>query len=153
MKRRYCLLTPSKMAALIIVCLATIQIPGRTNHETGGFIQAQLVSLGILPFQDESGMNAPSDLGQKIAKDLQQRLAINYKDVLPRMINAGDPSTLTALNIEQLVTLGRQNGVKFVVRGGLLAVTTETAGEETKIGVQLYATITSVESASDTNVR
>jgi len=154
MKRRYSLLTPSKVAALIIVCLTAIQIPGRTNHETGSFSQAQIVSLGILPFHDDSGMNAPSDLGQKIAKDLQQKLAINYKDVLPRMLNSGlDPSASTAMNVEQVVTLGKQQGVKFVVRGGLLAVTTETAGEETKIGIQLYATITSVESANDNNVR
>ena len=154
MKRRYSLLTPSKVAALIFVCLAATQIPGRTNHETGHFSQAQLVSLGILPFQDDSGMNAPADLGQKIAKDLQQKLAVNYKDVLPRMLNAGlDPSAATPLNVEQVVTLGRQNGVKFVVRGGLLAVTTENAGEETKIVVQLYASITSVESASENNVR
>jgi protocatechuate 3,4-dioxygenase beta subunit len=97
-------------------------------------------------------MNAPAELGQKIARDLQQKLAVNHRDVLPRMLNAGlDPAA--ALNVEQVVTLGRQNGVKFVVRGGLLAVTTENAGEETKIGVQLYASITSVESASDNNVR
>jgi protocatechuate 3,4-dioxygenase beta subunit len=99
-------------------------------------------------------MNAPADLGQKIAKDLQQKLAINYKDVLPRMLNAGlDPSASAAMSVEQVVTLGKQHGVKFVVRGGLLAVTTENAGEETKIGVQLYASITSVESPGDTNVR
>jgi protocatechuate 3,4-dioxygenase beta subunit len=116
--------------------------------------QSQVVPLGILVFQDESGMNAPADLGQKIAKDLQQKLAVNYKDVLPRMLNSGlDPSSSAAMNVEQVVTLGKQHGVKFVVRGGLLAVTTENAGAETKIGVQLYASITSVESASDNNVR
>ncbi len=154
MKRTYSLLTPSKVAALIFVCLTAIQIPGRTNHETGDFSQAQLVSLGILPFQDESGMNAPAPLGQKIAKDLQQKLAVKYKDVLPRMLNAGlDPAASAAMNVEQVVTLGKQHGVKFVVRGGLLAMTTENAGEQTKIGVQLYASITSVDSASDINVR
>ena len=117
-------------------------------------LQSQLVPIGILFFQDESGMNAPADLGQKIAKDLQQKLAVNYKDVLPRMLNAGlDPSASATMNVEQVVTLGKQNGVKFVVRGGLLAVTTENAGGDTKIGVQLYASITSVESASDNNVR
>ena len=122
------------------------------NFRRSTSLQTQLVPIGILFFQDESGMNAPADLGQKIAKDLQQKLAVNYKDVLPRMLNAGlDPSA--ALNVEQVVTLERQNGVKFVVRGGLLAVTTENAGEETKIGVQLYASITSVESGSDNNVR
>ena len=124
------------------------------NFRKSTSLQSQLVPIGILFFQDESGMNAPADLGQKIAKDLQQKLAVNYKDVLPRMLNAGlDPSASAAMNVEQVVTLGKQHGVKFVVRGGLLAVTTENAGDETKIGVQLYASITSVESATDNNVR
>lgn len=115
--------------------------------------QSQLVPIGILFFQDESGINAPADLGQKIAKDLQQKLAVNYKDVLPRMLNAGPDSGSAVMNVEQVVTLGKQHGLKFVVRGGLLAVTTENAGDETKVGVQLYASITSVESATDNNVR
>jgi flagellar biosynthesis/type III secretory pathway chaperone len=141
------------------LCAFVFLLSAPVSTESGNFRrstspQSQLVSIGILSFQDESGMNAPADLGQKIAKDLQQKLAVNYKDTLPRMLNAGlDPAVVAPLNVEQAVTLGKQNGVKFVVRGGLLAVTTENAGEETKIGVQLYASITSVESASDNNVR
>jgi protocatechuate 3,4-dioxygenase beta subunit len=145
------------IAAALCVLVGLMSAPISTqsaNPRRSTSLQSQLVPIGILFFQDESGMNAPADLGQKIAKDLQQKLAVNYKDVLPRMLNAGlDPSASAAMNVEQVVTLGKQNGVKFVVRGGLLTVTTENAGEETKIGVQLYASITSVESARDNNVR
>ncbi|HEV8370586.1 MAG TPA: carboxypeptidase regulatory-like domain-containing protein, partial [Pyrinomonadaceae bacterium] len=145
------------LAAALCALVWSMSAPVSTesaNFRRSTSLQSQLVPIGILFFQDESGMNAPADLGQKIAKDLQQKLAINYKDVLPRMLNAGlDPSASAAMSVEQVVTLGKQHGVKFVVRGGLLAVTTENAGEETKIGVQLYASITSVESPGDTNVR
>ena len=144
-------------AAALCALVWLMFIPASTGRASSGKsapLQTQLVPVGILFFQDESGMNAPTELGQKIAKDLQQKLAVNYKDVLPRIINAVvDPSASAAMNVEQLATLGKQNGVKFVVRGGLLAVTSENAGEETRVGVQLYANITSVESASDNNVR
>ena len=148
-----------KSVCLVIALVLSLLVSAPFTAESANFrrstsLQPQVVPIGILFFQDDSGMNAPADLGQKIAKDLQQKLAVNYKDVLPRMLNSGlDPSTSATMNLEQLVTLGRQHGVRFVVRGGLLAVTTERAGEETKVGVQLYASITSVESASDNNLR
>lgn len=145
------------IAAALCALVSLMSAPVSTesaNFRTSTSLQSQVVPIGILFFQDESGMNAPADLGQKIARDLQQKLAVNHKDVLPRMLNTGlDPSASAAMNVEQVVTLGKQHGVKFVVRGGLLAITTENAGEETKIGVQLYASITSMESATDNNVR
>src|SRR5437879_3276795 len=120
---------PFAAALCAFVSLWLMSAPGSTRSASSRKstpIQSQLVSIGILTFQDESGMNAPAELGQKIAKDLQQKFAVNYKDVLPRMINAGgDASAVAAMTVEQVATLGKQNGVKFVVRGGLLAVTTE----------------------------
>ena len=148
-----------KSVCLVIALVLSLQVSasfttGNANFRRSPSLQPQVVPIGILSFQDESGMNAPADLGQKIARDLQQKLAVNYKDVLPRMLNSSlDPSASSAMNVEQVVTLAKQHGVKFVVRGGLLAVTIEKAGEETKIGVQLYARITSVESGGDNNVR
>lgn len=156
-RARVSYIRPFAAALCAFVSLWLMSAPASTGSASSSKstpIQSQLVSIGILTFQDESGMNAPAELGQKIAKDLQQKLAVNYKDVLPRMINAGgDASAVAAMTVEQVATLGKQNGVKFVVRGGLLAVTSENAGEETKIGAQLYANIISVESASDNNVR
>lgn len=127
---------------------------GRAGAVKSGTLQTQLAPIGILLFQDETGLNAPPELGQKIAGDLRQKLIVSYKDVLPRMLNArADSSTQVAMNVEQVAALGKQNGVKFVVRGGLLAVTTESAGDGTKISVQLYASIISVETGSNSDVR
>ena len=122
--------------------------------QTQGRLQGQLISIGILSFQDESGMNAPAELGQKLARDLQQKLTANYKDILPRVIAAdSEASSGKALSLEQITALGKQNGMKFVVRGGLLAVTSENAGEEIKTNVQLYADVVSVEPTTVSSVR
>lgn len=112
--------------------------------------QTQLISVAILGFQDESGMNVPAELGQ----ELQQKLAVAYKDLLPRVIGAGtDASSIKGLTVDQLAALGKQSGVRFVVRGGLLAITSERAGGEVKITVQLYADIVAAETGSLSNVR
>ena len=56
----------------------------------GGIVsgQDQTVSVAILNFQDDTGANAPAELGQKLAQDLQQKIAIGYKDLLPRLVPA-----------------------------------------------------------------
>jgi hypothetical protein len=116
--------------------------------------QSQLIGIAILPFQDESGMNLAPGLGLKLANDLRQKLIIDYKDVLPRMLGVGgDPSATAAMTVEQLASLGKQNGAKFVIRGGLAAATSEQIGDETRVSVQLYAIVSSVEGAADVNLR
>jgi protocatechuate 3,4-dioxygenase beta subunit len=146
---------PFAFALCALACLAFVPVTiGHAHPIKSTPLQTQLAPIGILPFQDESGLNAPPALGQNVADDLRQKLIVNFKDVLPRMLGAGvDPSTLAAMSFEQAAALGKQNGVKFVVRGGLLAVTDEQTGDGTKISVQLYANIISVESGSDINVR
>src|SRR5438132_5870853 len=137
--------------AIIFVCLAQISSLGKPSSDP---FQGQLVSVGILNFQDDSGLNAPPELGQKMAQELQQKLVLSYKDLLPRVISSGSgASAIKALTVEQLVALGKENGLKFVVRDGLLAVSSESAGEETKINIQLYAEIASMETGSVSSVR
>ena len=75
-------------------------------------------------------------------------------DILPRFIGAGtDASSVKASTVDQLTAIGKQNGVKFIVRGGLLAVNSENTGEETKTSIQLYVDIVSVESATINSLR
>ena len=114
--------------------------------------QNQLISIGILSFQDESGANAPPELGQKIAQELHRKFVQSYKDVLPRILNnaTASPSTMT---VEELAKFGKQSGVKFIVRGGLLSVNADVVGGETKASIQLYADLVSVETASQTSAR
>jgi hypothetical protein len=139
---------------LVTWCLLFGQVLAFNSTSFAGGIatQNQLISIGILSFQDESGANTPPEFGQKIAQELHRKLVQNYKDVLPRLLNNASttPNTMT---VEELAALGKQNGVKFIIRGGLLAVNAENAGGETKAAIQLYADLVSVEAVSQTSVR
>lgn len=114
--------------------------------------QSQLVSIGILSFQDESGLNLEPEFGQKIAQDLQRKLVQTYKDVLPRFLNLNG-ATASTLSVEEFAAFGKKSGVKFIVRGGLLAVNVETTDSETKTTVQIYADLIAVETASQISAR
>ncbi len=151
MKRRHDSITTGTLA-FILVCLGPLTSFGSIDVGRDSSGQSQLVSVGILSFQDDSGMNAPSELGQKLAQDLQQSLAVSYKDLLPRVLSTGaDASAVKTMSVEQIVALGKQNGVKFIVRGGLLALVVDAAGTENKINAQLYAEIISVDAANIVN--
>ena len=116
--------------------------------------QNQTVSIAILNFQDDTGANAPAELGQKLAQDLHQKVATGYKDLLPRLVAGSDAAAVKGFTIDQIAALGKQNGAKFVVRGGLLTLTSELAGSDSKVTVQLYADIISADtSALVTTVR
>lgn len=115
--------------------------------------QGQTISIGILGFLDESGSNVPAELGQKLTQNLQRKMVTAYKDVLPRLIAVTDRASLKVLTVEQMASLGKQNGVRFVTRGGLLSITSETTGEDVKTTVQLYADIVSAESDGVTSLR
>ncbi len=110
--------------------------------------QDQFVSIAILNFQDDTSANAPAELGQKLAQDLHQKVAVSYKDLLPRVIAGIDAAAVKGLTIEQIAALGKQQGAKFVIRGGLLTVVSEPAGPDTKITVQLYADVISADTAA-----
>ena len=138
--------------ALILVCLVQVNGVNNTFVISTDPLDGQLVSVGILPFRDDSGMGLRPEMSQKLAQDFQQRLAGTFKDLLPRVISgAGDIAATSSLPIDQVAALGKQNGVKFVVRGGLLALTAERLGQETKISAQLYAEIVSTDTTSIVN--
>ena len=128
--------------ALIFVCLG---LQARAA-------QAQVVTVGVVAFQDESGAEvAPALVGQ-LARTLQQRLAAAHRDLLPRAVGAEpDAPPPGTLGVEQLVALGKQRGLKFVVRGGVLAVTPGGAGAS--MVAQVYAEVVSVESGELRGVR
>jgi len=137
----------------ILVGLLLLTCPGGAGVARPAPAQGQVVSVGIVGFQDESGTGAPSELGQEIARDLQQSL-LTFSDVLPRALGSGaNTAALKALAVEQLTALGRQQGVKYVLRGGVLALNSEQAGGETKITVRLYAEVISVETGDVASVR
>lgn len=134
-----------KVLDLLRVTFLVLVLIGLAGIVSG---QNQTVSVAILNFQDDTGANAPAELGQRLAQDLHQKIANSYNDLLPRMSTTADVATIKSLSIEQIAALGKQSSAKFVVRGGLLSFVSEPAGSDTKVTVQLYADIISVDAAS-----
>lgn len=105
-----------------------------------GPVQNKITVVGMLDFQDETDSGAPPELGRKIAQQLKQRLAVNFKDIVPKSLSSD-----AALNVAQAVAIGRQNAAQFVVRGGLLALTID---DQSNVTARLYAEIISVDSGA-----
>ncbi|HEX6624557.1 MAG TPA: carboxypeptidase regulatory-like domain-containing protein [Pyrinomonadaceae bacterium] len=133
--------------ALIIVCLGLRGGAGATRAAQG-----QVVTVGVVAFQDESGAEVAPGLVGQLARTLQQKLAATHKDLLPRAVGA-EPGAAPAgtLGVEQLAAFGKQRGLKFVVRGGVLAV--ETSGAGAAVVAQVYAEVVSVEDGELRGVR
>ena len=101
----------------------------------------QLISIAIVPFHDPSDAAAPGGLLDKIGQAFRQKLALSYKDVLPRLVSAEALADPASAGVGELAAVGKQQGAKFVVRGGILAVTSEKSGPELRCGLQLFADI------------
>jgi hypothetical protein len=101
-------------------------------------IHGQLTTIGILPFNNESGIDLPAELVPKIPMDLQQQL-LTYTDLLPRVMGTEmDLESFKSMNIEQVVQYGREKGVMFLVRGGILSLSAEQPGKkEINITIEL----------------
>src|SRR5262245_33172894 len=115
-------------------------------------VQGRIDSLGVLAFQNQSEARSPQPLTGRIARDLSQKLNLSYKDVFSRQLDAAaDASAISAMTLAQLGELGKQYGVAFVVRGGLLG--SGDGGAQTQTIVQLYADIVSVDDLNIKSVR
>jgi hypothetical protein len=116
------------------------------NSPAANSVQNKIAIVGILSFQDETDSGAPPELGRKIAQLLKQRLASSFKDIVPRSLSSDAGATVS---VEQALAIGRQNAVQFVVRGGLLVL---TSPGQANVNARLYAEIISVESGAVTVV-
>ena len=99
--------------------------------------QAEVVSIGILPVQDESGVQVPPELLRKIGQDLKQKLTRSYQDILARSVSG--VSGASGLGVEQLAAIGKQQGVRYVLRSGFLSLLSEKSNRELTCNVALYA--------------
>jgi hypothetical protein len=115
--------------------------------------QGQIVSVAIVPFHDESAAAAPGDLLDKVGQILRQKLALSYKDVLPRLVSGEAVEDPASIPVGDLAAIGKQQGAKFVVRGGILAVIWEKAGRDLTCGLQLFADIVDAESQAVSALR
>src|SRR5262249_37605539 len=142
----------SVLASLCLI-IAPILGSGVINSAGATPAQAQVISVGVLTFQDESGAGAPQELGQKITQFLQQQVNLNNKNLLARSLSlATEEPSVKAMTVEQLAAFGKQSGVKFVVRGAVLAISGGGSGGG-KVTIQLYADVVSVETSSVKTVR
>ncbi len=115
--------------------------------------QAQMITIGILPFQDESGANVPPALLQKICQEFKLKMTLAYKDVLARLVSAESLGAPANAGIEQLAAFGKQQGVKFVLRGGILAVVSEKVGNDLKCQLELFSELIDTDSSIVSSLR
>src|SRR5918994_1008641 len=136
----------SKRSPLVVlgVALIFVSLSLRAGAGATRAAQAQVVTVGVVAFQDESGAAVAPGLVGQLARTLQQKLAATHKDLLPRAVGAepGAPPAGT-LGVEQLAAFGKQRGLMFVVRGGLLAL--EAGGAGASVVAQVYAEVVSVD--------
>ncbi len=98
---------PKNIKIINIVCCAIIFFGlffGLTPR-----IQAALVSVGALTFNDDSGTGVPRELCERIARDLQQKLVRSYSDLLPRVIT--DSSGTRGMTVSELAQMGKDQGL------------------------------------------
>src|SRR5262249_22660747 len=144
---------PVSVLASLCLIIGPILGSGIINSAGVTLAQAQVISVGVLTFQDESGAGAPQELGQKITQSLQQKINVNNKNLLARPLSlATDEPSVKAMTVEQLAAFGKQCGVKFVVRGDVLAISGDGSGGG-KVTIQLYADVVSVETSGVNTVR
>lgn len=142
------------LISIVIVGFAFFCLPSVLNSTASA--QGQTITVGVFEFQDESGAAQRSEVAQQIARKLAQKLNASYKDVLARSSNAAkDASSIQAMTVEQLGALGKQQGVQFVVRGGLLPSGdgNSSGNSSGETAIQLYADIVSVATLSTKSVR
>lgn len=137
----------ARLAAWLVCALAATPVvaPSESAAQAGA---SPVVSVGVLPFQDDSGSEVSAELRQRLARDVQRRLNAAHADLLARLLDAS-----SGTSAEELAALGRQGGVAFVVRGGLVGLSSEAAGAEARAEVQLYADVLAVESGRLSTVR
>ncbi len=113
----------------------------------------QLVSIAIVPFHDGSDAAAPGDLLNRIGRDFRQKLTLSYKDLLPRLVGAEVLPDPAAAGIGDLAALGKQQAARFLVRAGILAITSERSGSDLRCGFQIFADLVDTETQGVTSLR
>jgi protocatechuate 3,4-dioxygenase beta subunit len=110
--------------------------------------QAEVASIGMLPVQDESGDQIPQKLLHKIEQDFKEKLTLSYQDVLVRPVKGA--SETSGMQIDRLTALGRQQGVRYLLRSGILGIKSDSAQS---CDVGLYAELIAVDSGAVTSLR
>jgi protocatechuate 3,4-dioxygenase beta subunit len=116
-------------------------------------VQGQMATIGILPFLDDSGTHAPPEFLRRIDQEFKLKMTLDYKDVLGRLISGDIPGGPAAATIGELAALGGQQGVQFVMRGGLLAVVSEKSGADLRCRLELFCDLVAADSRAVSSYR
>ncbi len=102
------------------------------------------LSVGLLGFRDESGAGGKSGIRKLV--DATVRQALFDQGLGPKWIDSDTgTSPIAELAADQLATIGRRRGVKFVVQGLVSAITFDDTPGEVRISVGLEAEVVAVE--------
>ena len=138
------------------VAVTSLALVGLTTQRVDALSQAPsqvAVAVGILQFQDESGAGLPT-MGLGAAQLVRQRLSSQHRDTLVKLLReAGAEATAGPSTIEQLQTLGRQHGVKYVIQGGILPIEAGPSGDAATVTVSLYADVVALDSGQTQTLR
>ncbi len=131
-----------------------LAIIGLTTFLSGDTARGQapgqvVVSVGVVPFQDESGTGVPN-LGAGVAQLVRRRLSSQHRDTLAKAlpVPGAEPAT-----VEQMQALGKQYAVNYVVQGGVLPVEIAPSGKPGAITVSLYADVVAPDSGQTQTLR
>lgn len=123
--------------------LALSAWPGATGVNPQG---GHLVTIGVLPFQDDSGTSAAPQFLERAAQEFKRQLSSSFKDILPRSLSLDAQGEPAAMSIERLAAAGRGQGAKFVIHGGLLAAVSEKQGRDLECRLEFYCDLIEVDS-------
>jgi protocatechuate 3,4-dioxygenase beta subunit len=113
--------------------------------------QSQVITIAILPVQDESGTQVPRELLERIGREFRQKLTLAYQDILVRPLKGATDSP--DKGVEQLAAMASQQGMRYLLRSGVLDIVSETGGQELRCDVGLYAELIASEGATVTSLR
>ena len=138
---------PSRLfPVLLFLSLVTCQSLsyGQAGRSESPSAPPEELSVGLLGFRDESGAGGQSGIRKLV--DVTVRQALFDQGLGPKWIDS-DTGTrpITELAADQLATIGRRRGVKFVVQGIVSAITFDDKPGEVRISVGLEAEVVSVE--------
>jgi hypothetical protein len=125
---------------------------GQESPVDGTRAQTQVISIGILGIRDESGANV-AQLGERVTQQLRSTILAASQDLMPKILGDDKGANDAGMTIQELTELGRQFGVKLVVRGGILPISLAVSDAETKATVRLYVDLVNVESGAIDTIR
>ena len=112
-----------------------------------GPIQSVQISVAVVSFQDESGTGASAEFCQSLGEHLTKSFySVPNRTFSPKSVHT---KAVMEWTTESLSEFGKKLGVQFVVRPGLVAVSSDSGdGKKTRTRAKVYADIFSVKDAS-----